>query len=186
MATNDSEQRTEGRAIESNHAAAAGLCQRPHDVGLICLLQKHLGHRQSHVNIKCTLGNLWLLWPGRSPASPRLGTSERHLLRFGWKCNWLFISLIIFLQKDSSNVCSDANEKMMKSLSNWRLVRTGAWVKADFMPSKAFLASKVHFTYESFFNILFSILIGSAKFGINILRKLIFPRNACNSLMFLG
>lgn len=74
----------------------------------------------------------------------------------------------------------------MKSLSNLGLINTGVLVEASLMSSKDFLASTVHFMVESFFSILFSDLINSAKLDINLLRKLFFPKKACNSLMFLG
>ena len=91
-----------------------------------------------------------------------------------------------FCNKTTSIVCSDAKEKIIKSLSNFGLVRTGVLVKAILIYSKACLASIVHFTLESFFNMLFNDLINYVRLEINLLRMLIFPKNACNSLMFLG
>ena len=74
----------------------------------------------------------------------------------------------------------------MKSLSNFGLIKTGVCVKAILISSKDLLASIVHLIVESFFYMLFSNLISSAKFVINILRTFILPKNACSSLMFLG
>jgi len=51
-----------------------------------------------------------------------------------------------FCKRTTAMVCSDANEKMKKSLSNCGLVRTGAWVKAALILSKACLVSRDHFT----------------------------------------
>ena len=83
-------------------------------------------------------------------------------------------------------VCSEAKENIMKSLSNFRLIKTRVFIKASLISSKDFLASMVHFMVEYFFNILFNDLINYAKLEINLLRKLIFPKNSCNALMILG
>ena len=66
------------------------------------------------------------------------------------------------------------------------LIRTGAWVSAIFTDSKDCLAPIVHLTPSSFFSMLFIFLRCSARLGINLLRKLIFPMKDCNYLMFLG
>ena len=73
----------------------------------------------------------------------------------------------------------------MKSLSTFGLINIGVLVKVGLMSSKDFLASIIHFMVESFFSMLFSDLINSAKLETNLLRKLIFPKKACNYLMFL-
>lgn len=59
-------------------------------------------------------------------------------------------------------------------------------VKASLMASKDYLASTIHLSAESFLNMLFSSLINSTKFEMNLLRKFILPKNDCKSLMFLG
>ena len=91
-----------------------------------------------------------------------------------------------FCNKTKTTVCSDANEKMRKSLVKSGLMRTGAWVSACFTSSKEFLASRVHLTPTYFLSIFVMFLRSSAKLGINLLRKLIFPIKDYNSLMFLG
>ena len=77
-------------------------------------------------------------------------------------------------------------KKMMKSFLKSGLIRTGVLVKAYLMDSKDCLASIIHLRNESFLSILFISLIMSAKLDMNLLKKLILPRKACNSLMFLG
>ena len=54
------------------------------------------------------------------------------------------------------------------------------------MDSKDCLASTVHLRTQYFLSILFNFLIISAKLDMNLLKKLILPRKACNSFMFLG
>ena len=44
----------------------------------------------------------------------------------------------------------------------------------------------VHLSTEYYFSILLSSLIILARFEMNLLRKLILPRKACNYLIFLG
>lgn len=83
-------------------------------------------------------------------------------------------------------VCSEANEKIMKSLLKLGLMRTGVLARASLIASKYFLASTVHLCVESFFNMLFKSLISYAKLEMNVLRKFILPKNDFNSLMFLG
>ena len=65
-------------------------------------------------------------------------------------------------------------------------MRTGALVRACFTSSKDVFASKVHFTPCSFFNMFVIFLRSSAKLGMNLLKKLIFPMKDCNSLIFRG
>ena len=83
-------------------------------------------------------------------------------------------------------MCSEAKENIMKSLSNFGLTKTGVFVKAVLISSKDLLASMVYFMVKSFFNMLFNDLINYAKLEINLLRKFIFPKKACNSLMLPG
>jgi len=65
-------------------------------------------------------------------------------------------------------------------------MRTGVLVRASLMASKYCLASTIHLSAKSFLKMLFSSLINSAKFEMNLLRKFILPKNDYNSLMFLG
>ena len=66
------------------------------------------------------------------------------------------------------------------------LIRTGVLVKACLMESNDYLASTVHLRTKSFLRMLFSSLIISTKFDMNLLKKFILPKKAYNSLMFLG
>jgi len=109
------------------------------------------------------------------------GASLRALLKKAMGCSypWSF-----FYNKTPTIVCSKAKENKMKSLSNLGLISTGVLVKASFISLKDFLALTIHFIVEPFFIILFSDLINYARLYINLLRKNIFPKKACNSLMF--
>jgi len=74
----------------------------------------------------------------------------------------------------------------MKYLLKLGLIRTGVLVRDSLIASKDCLASTIHLSVEPFFNMLFKSLISSAKLEMNLLRKIILPKNACNYLMFLG
>ena len=91
-----------------------------------------------------------------------------------------------FCNRTAATVCSEAKEKIRNSFEKSRLIRTGARVSACFTNSKDFLVSTVHFTPTSFLSVLFMFLRSSAKLGINLLKKLIFPIKDCNYFMFLG
>lgn len=90
-----------------------------------------------------------------------------------------------FCNKIVTIVCSEANEKIMKSLSNWGIIRTGVLIKAILISSNASLDSTVHLILESFFMISLSNLISSTKLDMNLLQKIIFPKKACSSLILL-
>lgn len=109
--------------------------------------------------------------------------SLKGLLKNAMGCSypWSFIC-----NKTTAIVCSEVKEKIIKSFWKSRLIRTGVLVRDCLMASKNYLASTVHLSSESFLNILFCSLINSTKFEMNLLRKFIFPKNDCNSLMFLG
>lgn len=83
-------------------------------------------------------------------------------------------------------VCSEAKEKIIKCLLKSGLIRTGVLVKYSLIASKDCLATNVHLIVESFLSLLFNSLINSSRFEINLLRKLILPRNECSYLMFQG
>ena len=83
-------------------------------------------------------------------------------------------------------MCSDAKEKIRKYLEKSGLIRTGALVSACLTNSKYFLVSRVHLTPTYFFSMFIIFLRSSAKLGINLLKKLIFPIKDCNYFMFLG
>ena len=91
-----------------------------------------------------------------------------------------------FCNRTATIVCSEAKEKIRKSFEKSGLIRTGARVSACFTNSKDLLASTVHFTPTYFFSILVMFLRSSAKLGINLLKKLIFPLKDYNYFMFLG
>ena len=52
--------------------------------------------------------------------------------------------------------------------------------------SNEFLASAVHLTSRSFFNMAVIYLMVSAKFGMNQRKKIIFPIKDCTSFLLLG
>ena len=83
-------------------------------------------------------------------------------------------------------VCSEENEKIMKSFLKSGLIRTGFLVKACLIDSNDCLASKFHSRTEYFLSMLFNSLIISAKLDMNLLKKIILPKKSCNYLMFLG
>ena len=105
------------------------------------------------------------------------GASLRVLLKkaIGFSNPWSF-----FYSKTATMVCSEANEKINKYFLKPRLIKTGVLVKA------CFVDSTVHFRINSFFSMLFSSLMISAKFEINLLKKLILAKKYCNSMIFLG
>ena len=78
------------------------------------------------------------------------------------------------------------NEKMKESLVKLGLIRTDVWVSACFTSSKDLFSSMVHLTPISFLNMFVMFLRSSSRFGMNLLKKLIFPMKDCISLMFLG
>ena len=94
--------------------------------------------------------------------------------------------IMFFCSNTVAIVCSDANEKMKKSLVKLGLIRTGVWVSACFTSSKDFFAFMVHLTPISLFNMFVMFLRSSARFGMNLLRNLIFPMKICSCLMFVG
>ena len=83
-------------------------------------------------------------------------------------------------------VCSEENEKIVKSFLKSGLISTGVLFKAYLMDLNDCLASKFHLRTESFLSMLFSSLIISTKLDMKLLKKIILPRKACNSLIFLG
>ena len=91
-----------------------------------------------------------------------------------------------FCSKTVALVCSEANEKIMKSFLKSRLIKTGVLVKGCLIESNDFLASTVHLRIESFLSMLFNSLIISTRLDMNLLKKIILPKKACNYLMFLG
>ena len=64
-------------------------------------------------------------------------------------------------------------------------MRTGVWVRACFTSLNDFLALFVHLTPNSFLIILVMFLNSSARLGMNLLKKFIFPIKDWNSLRFL-
>jgi len=109
--------------------------------------------------------------------------SLKYLLKNAIGCSY---SWSFFCNKIAAIVCSKAKEKIIKSFWKLGLIRTEVLVRASLMASKDYFSSTVHLSAESFLNMLFSSLFNSAKFEMNLLRKLIFPKNGCNYLMFLG
>ena len=74
----------------------------------------------------------------------------------------------------------------MKSLVKSGLIRIGVWVIACFTNSNDFFASMVHLTPISLFSMFVMFLMSSARFGMNLLKKFIFPMKDCSSLIFPG
>ena len=91
-----------------------------------------------------------------------------------------------FYRRTATTVCSKANKNIRKYFEKSGLIKIGVRVSASLTDSKDFLASTVHLTPTPFLNMFVIFLRCSAKLGINLLRKLIFPIKDCNSLMFLG
>ena len=83
-------------------------------------------------------------------------------------------------------VCSEEKGKIIRSFLKSVFIRTSVFLRACLIYSKDCLASTIHLCVESFFNMLFNSLISSSKLEMNLLRKVILPKNACNYLMFLG
>ena len=96
------------------------------------------------------------------------------------------LSFDVFYNRTTTTVCSDAKEKMKKSLVKSGLSRTGVWVSVFFTSSKDLFAYMVHLTPISLCNMFVMFLRSSARFGMNLLKKFIFPMKDCISLMFLG
>ena len=111
------------------------------------------------------------------------GASLSALLKNAMGCSYPFI---FFCSKTTTTMCFDAKEKMKKSLVKLGLIRTGVRVSAWFTKSKDCFASMVHLTHVSLLSMLVMFLRIFARFGMNLLKKFIFPMKDCNSLMFLG
>ena len=110
------------------------------------------------------------------------GASLSALLKNSMGCSCPFI---FFYNKTVATMCSDAKEKMKKSLVKSGLIRTSVWVRACFTKSKYLFSSMVHLNLVSLFSILVMFLRSFARFGMNLLKKFIFPMKYCSSLMFL-
>ena len=93
---------------------------------------------------------------------------------------------MFFCNRKAATVCYDAKEKMNKSLVKSGLIRTGVCVSSCFNSSKDCFASMVHLTPISLFSMFVMFLRSFARFGMNLLKKLIFPMKDYSSLMFLG
>ena len=100
------------------------------------------------------------------------GASLNALLKnaIGFSCPFKF-----FCNRTVATMCSDANEKMKKSFVKSGLMRTGVLVNACFTSSNDFFAYKVHLTPCSILSILVMFLRSSARLGMNLIKKLIFP-----------
>jgi len=72
-------------------------------------------------------------------------------------------------------VCSSIKENIIKSLVKSRLIKTGDFVNACLTRTKDCLASTFHLIYVSFLSMFVIFLSSSARFGINLLKNLIFP-----------
>lgn len=109
--------------------------------------------------------------------------SLKDLLKnsMGYSYPWSF-----FCNKTAAIVCYKAKETNIKYFWKSGLIRIGVLVRAFLMASKGCLASTVYLNAEYFLNMLFSSLINSAKFEINLLRKFILPKIHYNYLMLLG
>ena len=92
-------------------------------------------------------------------------------------CSFLF-------NRTTTMVCSEAKENIMKSLPKLGLTNIEASDNAYLMLMNDFLASLDHWKVLSFFNMLFIYFTTSAKFVMNLLRKLTLPRNDWISFYF--
>ena len=111
------------------------------------------------------------------------GASLNALLKKDMGCS---CPIMLFCSNIAAIVCFDANENMKKSLVKLGLIRNGVWVSSCFTISKDFFASMVHLTPISLFSMFVMFLRIFASFGVNLLKKLIFPMKDCSSLIFLG
>ena len=111
------------------------------------------------------------------------GASLSALLKNSMGCSCPFI---FFCNRITATVCSDAKENMKKSLVKSGLIRTGFWVSAYFTSSKDCFSSMVHLTPISLFSMFVMFLRSFSRFGMNLLKKFIFPMKDCSSLIFLG
>lgn len=72
---------------------------------------------------------------------------------------------------------SEAKVKIKNSFEKPGLMRTRASVRANLIVENDCFASLVHLISLSFLRIFVMCLTISAKFGINLLKKIIFPKN---------
>lgn len=91
-----------------------------------------------------------------------------------------------FCKRTAATICSEENEKIMKSLVKSGLIRTKDFVNAYLTWSNDFLASMFHFISESCLSMFFMFLRSFTRLGINLLKKFILPINDWSSLIFLG
>lgn len=82
-------------------------------------------------------------------------------------------------------VSSEENEKVRRYLEKFGLTSIGASIKAILIATNYFLVLLPHLISLSFLNMSFISLTILEKLGINILRKLTFPRKDY-FLLFLG
>ena len=83
-------------------------------------------------------------------------------------------------------MCSDWKEKMKKYLVKSGLITASVCVGACFTKSKDDFSYMVHLNPISLFNMFVMFFRSSTRFGMNLLKKFIFPIKYCSSLMFLG
>ena len=110
------------------------------------------------------------------------GASLSALLKNAMGCSYPFV---FFCSRTTTTVCIDAKENMKKYLVKSSLIRTGVCVRACFTISKDFLASMVHLTPIHLLSMFVMFLRSYARFGKNLLKKLIFPMKYYISLIFL-
>ena len=97
--------------------------------------------------------------------------SLKALLNKEIGCSW---HSLFFCRRTTTMVWSEENEKNRKSLVKSRLINIGARFKAYFTLLNDCPASMLHFTSASFFSLLVMFFKISAKFKMNLLRKIIF------------
>lgn len=93
---------------------------------------------------------------------------------------------LFFYNSTTTLVCSDVKEKIPKSLVKSGLIKIGACVNACLTASKYCLVSIFHLIYVSFLIMFVILLSSSARFRMNLLKKLIFPIKDLSYFMFLG
>ena len=90
-----------------------------------------------------------------------------------------------FCNKTPAIVCSEEKENIIKCLVKYGLINIGDLVKTFLISAKDCLDSVVHLIPLSFLNILVMYFISSAKFVMNLLKKLTLPRNDCTFFLLL-
>jgi len=128
-----------------------------------------------------------MLSPNKRPVSTWCYTVMRNPLKLWWRKLWVFpCSPLVFYNKTTTIVCSDAKEKIIKSFVKKWHIKIGVTVKANFTSLKYLLTSIFHFISICSFRMFVMDLKISSKLGINPLRKFILPMKGWTSFLSLG